>query len=97
MILCAICQKEIESSIAPKHYGGESFHFECLEEEIREARANAIETEYIISHQKCCLCGHEKRYHHPVFGCEIERGDGYIGGVLQALGPCACGAKRERM
>lgn len=39
--------------------------------------------------EKCEECNHPLKWHGPQ-GCEAERGDGYIGGVLQALGPCGC-------
>ena len=42
-----------------------------------------------FSNGECAECDHLMRYHGPD-GCEIERGDGYIGGNFQALGPCGC-------
>lgn len=32
------------------------------------------------------------KHHGDKYGCEVERGDGYIGtsDVMQALGPCGC-------
>jgi hypothetical protein len=40
----------------------------------------------------CEECGHEVSLHEPKYGCEVERGDGYVGDVLQAMGPCGCKA-----
>ncbi len=38
----------------------------------------------------CSECGHALKHHSPEYGCEVERGDGWIGDVYQALGPCGC-------
>lgn len=38
----------------------------------------------------CAECGHAARYHDDPYGCEVERGDAYRNGVLQAMGPCGC-------
>jgi hypothetical protein len=47
--------------------------------------------------ETCDDCGHAWRHHNPKYGCEVERGDGYIGtsDVLQALGPCGCTAVKK--
>jgi hypothetical protein len=40
----------------------------------------------------CPDCEHSLSKHADKYGCEYDRGDGYIGGAefLQALGPCGC-------
>jgi hypothetical protein len=45
----------------------------------------------------CDECGHPISAHDPKYGCDVERGDGYVGGsdVIQALGPCGCTAVRQ--
>ena len=47
-----------------------------------------------VVNEACDECGHAMKYHRAEYGCEVERGDGYVGtsDVLQALGPCGCTA-----
>jgi hypothetical protein len=40
----------------------------------------------------CDECGHPEADHHWRYGCEVERGDDYVLGTLQAMGPCGCRA-----
>jgi len=68
----------------------------CECRRVDEAGHNDPASEHDPSSEKCPLyycaeCGHWAHEGE----CPVERGDGYIGDVLQALGPCTCGMTLE--
>lgn len=52
-----------------------------------------------LGNMSCSECEHKLKYHIDKYGCEYERGDGYIGDAeyLQALGPCGCNEQHWEM
>jgi hypothetical protein len=43
----------------------------------------------MIRNEPCGECNH-RFSEHTASGCQAERGDALIGGVMQAAGPCTC-------
>jgi hypothetical protein len=60
------------------------------EDNLRQMNRELLEA---LENIECPECNHILKFHADRYGCEVDRGDREIGGILQAAGPCGCNAE----